>query len=107
MAVQALLAWCLQRHTGQSDIRIGSPVANRRRPETLGLVAYLSNVLVLRNRVDETRGFVHLLDAVRTTVLEAQANSDLPFDQLVTALQPVTTADAAVVGYARADLARF
>jgi amino acid adenylation domain-containing protein/non-ribosomal peptide synthase protein (TIGR01720 family) len=88
MVMQALLAWCLQRYTGQDDIRIGSPVANRSRIESHGLVAYLSNVLVLRNRVDQTRGFDNLLDAVRATVLEAHAHPDVPFDQLVKDLQP-------------------
>ncbi|KQW93463.1 hypothetical protein ASC94_12560 [Massilia sp. Root418] len=88
MVMQALLAWCLQRYTGQDDIRIGSPVANRSRSESHGLVAYLSNVLVLRNRVDQACGFETLLDAVRDTVLEAHAHPDAPFDQLVKALQP-------------------
>ncbi|MES2259416.1 MAG: amino acid adenylation domain-containing protein [Pseudomonadota bacterium] len=88
MVMQALFAWCLQRHTGQSDIRIGSPVANRGRGEAHGLVGYLSNVLVLRNRIDDTRGFDTLIDSVRETVLAAHAHADTPFDQLVSALQP-------------------
>jgi amino acid adenylation domain-containing protein/non-ribosomal peptide synthase protein (TIGR01720 family) len=88
MVVQALLAWCLQRYTGHDDIRIGSPVANRSRSESHSLVGYLSNVLVLRNRIDPARGFDTLLEAVRTTVLEAHAHPDVPFDQLVKALQP-------------------
>ena len=83
-AFQVLLA----RYSGQADIRIGVPIANRNRLETEGLVGFFVNTLVLRGEVDGQSSFTQLLQRTRQTTLEAQANQDLPFEQLVEALQP-------------------
>ena len=88
MAMLALLKLLLYRFSGQTDIRVGAPVAERRRPETRGMIAYLTNVLILRTQIDTTKPFADLLATVRDSVLEAQAHADLPFDLLVEALQP-------------------
>ncbi|WP_027468179.1 non-ribosomal peptide synthetase [Deefgea rivuli] len=88
MVILALFSWGLNKFTGQYDIRIGSPVANRQLSESQSLVAYLSNILVLRTCLDESLGFDSLLSSVRETVLEAQAHADMPFDVLVRHLQP-------------------
>ncbi|WP_177257328.1 non-ribosomal peptide synthetase, partial [Nitrosovibrio sp. Nv17] len=92
MAMLALLKLTLYRFSGQSEIRIGSPIANRQRMETQGLVGYLTNLQVLHTRIDARRDFTHLLAEVRETTLEAYAHQDLPFDLLVEALQPVRQA---------------
>jgi len=83
-AFQALLA----RHSGQSDIAIGTPFANRSRPEFEGLIGFFVNTVVLRSRVETAANFAALLSQVRDTVLAAQANQDLPFEQLVEELKP-------------------
>ena len=88
MVMLALLKLLLYRFSGQTDIRVGAPMADRRRPETRGMIAYLTNVLVLHTQIETSKTFADLLAAVRDTVLEAQAHADLPFDLLVEALQP-------------------
>lgn len=88
MAVLALLQLTLYRISGEGDQRIGSPIANRQRAETRGLIGYLTNVQVLRTQIAPSCDFPALLAAVRDTVLDAQMHPDLPFDMLVEALQP-------------------
>ncbi|WP_230182617.1 non-ribosomal peptide synthetase, partial [Aquabacterium sp. CECT 9606] len=88
MVMLALFGLTLNRLTGQTDIRIGSPTANRLRAETHGLVGYVANVQVLRAQMDTRLGFSDWLSQVRETVLGAQSHQDLPFDALVAALLP-------------------
>ena len=83
-AFQALL----HRYTGQHDIRVGVPVANRGRPELQGVVGFFVNTLVLRLRLDGRTSLAQALDRTREAALGAQSNQDLPFEQLVEALQP-------------------
>ncbi|HEU5086649.1 MAG TPA: condensation domain-containing protein, partial [Roseiflexaceae bacterium] len=78
----------LQRHTGQDDIRVGVPIANRHRLEVEGIVGFFVNTQVLRNRIDSRASLKVLLDQTREAALGAQAHQDLPFEQLVEALQP-------------------
>ena len=78
----------LHRYSGQADIRVGVPVANRNRVETEGLIGFFVNTQVLRAEFDSQQTFRSLLQQVKNTVLGAQAHQDLPFEQLVDALQP-------------------
>ncbi|WP_416136204.1 amino acid adenylation domain-containing protein [Aquabacterium sp. A7-Y] len=78
----------LHRYSGQRDLRIGTPVANRHRLETEGLIGLFVNTLVMRCRVEPELDFGSLLRQVRETTLGAQAHQDLPFEQLVEALLP-------------------
>ncbi|HSI52112.1 MAG TPA: amino acid adenylation domain-containing protein, partial [Ideonella sp.] len=78
----------LARHSGQTDICIGTPIANRNRAEIEGLIGLFVNTLVLRTEVDLGLGFTALLAQVRGHTLDAYANQDLPFEQVVEALQP-------------------
>ncbi|MFJ2685159.1 non-ribosomal peptide synthase/polyketide synthase [Pseudomonas sp. NPDC087342] len=78
----------LHRYSGQSDIRVGVPVANRNRLETEGLIGFFVNTQVLKAEIDSQQTFRGLLQQVKNTVLGAQAHQDLPFEQLVDALQP-------------------
>jgi amino acid adenylation domain-containing protein len=78
----------LHRYSGSNDIRIGVPVANRNREDIEPLVGYFVNTQVLRGRIEPQVRFDALLESVRTCVLEAQSNQDVPFDQLVEALNP-------------------
>ena len=78
----------LHRYSGQTDIRVGVPVANRGRAEIERLIGFFVNTQVLKADVDGQRPFVELLRQVRQTAQDAQAHQDLPFEQLVEALQP-------------------
>ena len=78
----------LSRLSGQQDIRVGTPVANRQRAETHGMVGLLANTVVLRSVVDGRAGFRALVHSVQRSVAHAQAHQDLPFERLVDALAP-------------------
>ena len=78
----------LHRYSGQSDIRVGVPVANRGRVEIERLIGFFVNTQVLKADIDSQTPFVELLRQVKQTAQEAQAHQDLPFEQLVEALEP-------------------
>ncbi|WP_326491858.1 non-ribosomal peptide synthetase [Pseudomonas sp. AA27] len=78
----------LHRQTGQADIRVGVPIANRTRAETEGLIGFFVNTQVLKAQFELHTTFSELLQQVKHTALQAQAHQDLPFEQLVEALQP-------------------
>ncbi|WP_158664903.1 non-ribosomal peptide synthetase [Pseudomonas sp. SWI44] len=78
----------LHRYSGQDDIRVGVPVANRNRQETEGLLGVFINTLVMRAHVEGRLPLGQLIEQVRQTTLQAQDHQDLPFEQLVEALQP-------------------
>ncbi|MEH2355880.1 amino acid adenylation domain-containing protein [Nostoc sp.] len=80
-----ILLW---RYSGQDDICIGTPIANRNRAEIEGLIGFFINTLVLRTRLDGNPSFRQLLSRVREVALSAYAHQDLPFEMLVEALQP-------------------
>jgi amino acid adenylation domain-containing protein len=78
----------LQRYTGQDDILVGSPVANRHRLELEGLIGFFVNTLVMRFHLTAEPEVAAVVDNAREVVLEAQAHQDLPFDRLVEELVP-------------------
>jgi non-ribosomal peptide synthetase component F/acyl carrier protein len=83
-AFQALLA----RYSGQRDIAVGTPVANRNRLETEPLIGFFVNTLVLRTDLSGNPTFQQLLERVRRVCLDAYDNQDVPFEHLVSELQP-------------------
>ncbi|MCK1637528.1 amino acid adenylation domain-containing protein [Bradyrhizobium sp. 157] len=83
-AYQALL----YRYTGQSDLRIGVPVAGRRHAQLERLIGCFVNTLVLRAEIADEATFPNLLRQVKDTVIEALAHQDLPFEMLVDGLRP-------------------
>jgi amino acid adenylation domain-containing protein len=88
MALHAVFALVLWRHSGSGDIVIGTPVANRMQKELEGLVGFFVNTLVLRTRCGAGETFREYLRRVRGVNLEAQANQDVPFEMLVERLRP-------------------
>ncbi len=83
-AFQALL----QRYTGRRELLVGTPVANRDRPEVEGLIGCFVNTLVLRADFAGDPSFRTLLDQARETALAAYAHQALPFERLVEELVP-------------------
>ncbi|MDO8711235.1 condensation domain-containing protein, partial [Pseudomonas sp.] len=77
----------LHRYTGQTDIRVGVPIANRNRAEIEGLIGFFVNTQVLRTKLDGQTRVDELLRAIKETALGAQAHQDLPFERLVEALK--------------------
>jgi amino acid adenylation domain-containing protein len=74
--------------SGQTDIVVGAPIANRNRMETEGLIGCFINALALRVDLSGDPTFRELLGRVRATVLAAHTHEDLPFDRLVERLNP-------------------
>ena len=88
MTLLAAFDVLLMRYSGQQDLCVGSPVANRTRLETEELIGVFVNTLVLRGDLSGDPRFVDLLARLRETVLDAQAHQDAPFERLVEELQP-------------------
>ncbi len=88
MALLAAFGALLERHTGRRDILLGTPIANRNRAETVGLIGFFVNLLVLRADLSGDPGFDRLLARVREMALGAYGHQDLPFERLVEELQP-------------------
>ena len=88
MVLLAALNVLLYRLTGEQDIRIGVPNANRNRVETESIVGFFVNTQVIRCVLDGGRSLQEVLQQVREAALGAQSHQDLPFEQLVSALNP-------------------
>jgi amino acid adenylation domain-containing protein len=78
----------LYRYTGQEDVIVGSPIANRPQSETESLIGFFLNNLALRSDLSGEPSFREALSRVRKTALEAYANQDVPFEKLIDALRP-------------------
>ncbi len=78
----------LYRYTGSDDILVGTPTANRDRLEIEELIGFFVNTLVLRTDLSGNPSFKQLLSRVHQLMSQAYAHSDLPFEELVKALQP-------------------
>jgi amino acid adenylation domain-containing protein/non-ribosomal peptide synthase protein (TIGR01720 family) len=88
MLLLAAFRALLCRYSGQVDIAVGTPIANRNRAETEPLIGFFVNTLVLRVGLDGDPSFRELVARERRAALEAYAYQDLPFERLVEALQP-------------------
>ena len=88
MTLLAAFQVLLYRYSGQEDVVVGLPIANRNRTEIEGLIGFFVNTLVLRADLSEKPTFKELLRRVRNVCLEAYARQDLPFEKLVEELRP-------------------
>jgi len=78
----------LSRYSGQNDIVVGTPIANRTRQETEGLIGLFVNTLVLRSDLSLDQTFEDFLEQTKIMVLQSYDNQDVPFEMLVDELNP-------------------
>ncbi|MER2492708.1 amino acid adenylation domain-containing protein, partial [Catenovulum sediminis] len=88
MGLHAAFSALLARFSNETDIVIGSPVANREQAEIAPLIGFFVNTLVLRTDLAGEPGFIELLNRSKKMLLEAYANQQTPFEQIVEVLQP-------------------
>ncbi len=88
MTLLAAFTTLLYRYSSQTDIVIGTEIANRMRAETEDLIGFFANMLMVRSHLADNPTFAQLLGRVRETALSAYAHQDLPFEKLVAELQP-------------------
>ncbi|RCU52489.1 amino acid adenylation domain-containing protein [Corallincola holothuriorum] len=88
MALQSAFALLLSLYSGEQDIVMGTPVANRNHADAEGVIGFFSNTLVLRNLLAGVSSFGELLAQTRRAVVEALAHQELPFDKLVEEICP-------------------
>ena len=82
MVLLAAFQELLRRWSGQEDVLVGTPIANRTRAEVEGLIGLFVNTLVLRRPAD-AKTFRELLAGARSRALDAYAHQDLSFEKLV------------------------
>jgi amino acid adenylation domain-containing protein len=97
MVMYAAFATLMHRLTGQTDIAVGVPIANRNQRAIEGLVGVFINTLVMRADLSGAPSFRELLHRVRSTALDAYAHQDAPFEQLVERLGRRDTSRAPLV----------
>ncbi len=88
MGLQAAFAALLSRYSNETDIVMGSPIANREQAEIAGLIGFFANTLVLRSDLSGNPTFIELLQRSRNMLLEAYAHQQVPFEEIVEKLQP-------------------
>ncbi len=88
MTLLAAFQTMLFRYSGQTDLAVGSPIANRNRSETEEVIGFFANTLVLRTDLSGDPSFRELLARVREVTLGAYAHENLPFEKIVMELQP-------------------
>lgn len=88
MAMLSIFNILLFRHSGQSDIVVGTPVANRNRSEIEGVVGFFANTLPMRVRFEPQQNIRNIIRLVREAALSLYATSEVPFERLVQELRP-------------------
>ena len=88
MTLLAAFLVLISRYSGQLDIIVGSPIANRNNKSVEQLIGFFANTIALRGDLSGNPSFADFLAQVRQTTLSAYAHQDLPFEMLVEKLQP-------------------
>ena len=78
----------LCRHSGQTDIVIGTTVSNRHSLNSQNLIGFFNNTQVIRSFIDPESTFYEILNSVKQNLLEAQEHRDVPFERIVQTLAP-------------------
>jgi hypothetical protein len=88
MGLHAVFSVLLSRYSHETDIVIGSPIANREQAEVANLIGFFVNTLVLRSDLSENPSFTELLNQSKGMLLDAYGHQQVPFEQIVERLQP-------------------
>ena len=88
MVLMAAFKVVLMRWSGEEDLSIGTPIANRTRREVEGLIGFFVNTLVLRSDLSGNPSFKELIRREREVALEAYAHQEAPFEKLVEEINP-------------------
>lgn len=88
MVLLAAFNVLFHRYTGQQEIIVGSPIANRNRKELEGLIGFFANTLPMRTNVSGELSFREVLARLKEAALGAYAHQDLPFEYLVEQFHP-------------------
>ncbi|OBP16552.1 hypothetical protein A5320_03915 [Rheinheimera sp. SA_1] len=95
MVIHAAFSLLLSRYSNEQDVVIGVPVANRQAPALQSMIGFFMNTLVLRTQCDGQLTFSQYLQQVKQVTLDALHHQDVPFQQVLKALDPVRTASHA------------
>lgn len=95
MTLLAAFKLLLHRYSAETDILVGSPIANRQRTELENMVGFFLNTLVLRTDLSGDPTFLELLERVREVTLGAFSHQDMPFEELVARINPERSASHA------------
>ncbi|WP_410586699.1 amino acid adenylation domain-containing protein [Amycolatopsis sp. lyj-23] len=106
MTLLAAFSLVLSRYSGQDDIVVGAPIGQRPTEEAERLIGFFTNTLVLRTDLGGDPTFAQLVARVRETCLDAYANQDVPFEQLVEELRPARDASYAPLAQVGCDYQR-
>lgn len=93
MTLLAVLQMLLYRYSGEREVIVGSPAANRHYPETRNMLGFVANAFALRAVFEKNMPFNELVQQVRQTTLAAYENQDIPFEKIVEALRPSRAAN--------------
>jgi amino acid adenylation domain-containing protein len=88
MGLLGVFSILLMRYSGQEDLLIGTPIANRNRKQIEDLIGFFVNTLVMRNDLSGNPNFINLLSRIKEETLEAYAHQDVPFERIVEELHP-------------------
>ncbi|WP_315828614.1 MULTISPECIES: HAD-IIIC family phosphatase [unclassified Bradyrhizobium] len=88
MALLAAFQLLLERHSGEQDLVVGSPIAGRTHHELEGLIGPFANIVAIRTSLSGAQSFRDLIQRVKAAALEAYAHQDIPFEKVVEELNP-------------------
>ncbi|WP_332728251.1 amino acid adenylation domain-containing protein [Pseudomonas sp. ESBL9] len=88
MGLHAAFSVLLSRYSGEADIVVGTPIANREQSETADLIGFFVNTLVLRSNLSGNSSFAQLMEQSKAVLLDAYEHQQVPFEQIVERLQP-------------------
>ncbi|MFJ2479047.1 amino acid adenylation domain-containing protein [Pseudomonas sp. NPDC087598] len=88
MGLHAAFSVLLSRYSNETDIVVGTPIANREQSEIADLIGFFANTLVLRSNLCDTPSFVNMLEQSKGVLLDAYAHQQVPFELVVERLQP-------------------
>jgi amino acid adenylation domain-containing protein len=97
MTLLAAFGVLMAAYSGDEDVVVGTPIANRQSVQLEGVIGFFVNALAMRLRVRPEMSFAALLDQVRTTTLAAYQHQDVPFEQIVKEVAPARSLSTAPI----------